>query len=86
MPDYGLAYSLAMSWSSMLAGFSSAMWPLMRYRREALSEAAAAPLADSSEAADTGIGAAAAARQRVGATDPQAEDDRDYEAVVRLNV
>jgi hypothetical protein len=75
MPDYGLAYSLAMSWISMLAGFSSAMWPLMRYRREALSEAA-----------DAGIGAAAAARQRVGATDPQAEDDRDYEAVVRLNV
>ncbi len=34
MPAYGLAWSLGMSWVSMLAGFSSAMWPLTRHRRE----------------------------------------------------
>jgi len=85
MPHDGLAYSLAMNWISMLAGFSSATWPLMRHRREALIEAAAAPLADSSEAAAAGIGAAAAERKRVGATGPQAEDDQDHEAIIRLN-
>ncbi len=84
IPVYGLAYSLAMSWISMLAGFSSAMWPLMRYRREALSEAAAVPpgipLADSSEETGTMVEADAAKRKRVGGTGSQTEEGQEQEA------
>lgn len=77
IPYYGLAFSLAMSWISMLAGFASAMWPLMRHRWEALSEIGAVPPEGSMDNA-------AAGRKALGR--PGSTDDQEDEAAMTLNI
>ena len=89
MPYYGLAYSLTLSWMSMLTGFSSAMWPLIRHRQKGLIKAADVPLdmplANAGEATGAVIGTDVA-EQGIGEIGPQTEDQQAHEAVLRLHV
>jgi Cu2+-exporting ATPase len=88
IPYYGLAFSLAMSWISMLAGFASAMWPLMRHRWETPGEIGAVPhagpMANPSAAAGTVPAAQTAGRKAIGS--PGSTDDQENEAAIALNV
>lgn len=90
VPYYGLLYALALSWVSMLAGFSSAMWPLIQHRREVLIDAqAAAPevlMASSNEADGSVPKSGTAGGKPVTDTGPQSEGDQENEAAMPLNV